>query len=323
VFVATSVVGRVGAEEKKAGGAGVGAGDKAGAKAAKVVGAWEYAEDRTAPEHHRDPRERPPLGAVFKVALDGTTYVVTHVRKGAEIESRVPADGKEDVETNATATRTTWGSLESGVLTLKERYVIDRDGKSSTTEMAYTLTPCEEGLLVRMQFFTPTPLERTALYRATADIPAPTPAKADLSSLSWLEGRFFVSGKSTGGKQRDMEEHWGPAGGGAMLGTARTVADGRMTSFEYLRIVERNGSLVYVAQPGGGAATEFVLTELTATRALFENPRHDYPKRIVYERLPAAKGGQDGLRTEISDAAGARPHAASYTRVRPKPSSDK
>jgi hypothetical protein len=40
---------------------------------------------------------------------------------------------------------------------------------------------------------------------------------------------------------------------------------------------------VYIAQPNGGTATEFVLTELGATRAVFENPRHDYPKRIAYE----------------------------------------
>lgn len=54
-------------------------------------------------------------------------------------------------------------------------------------------------------------------------------------------------------------------------------------AFEYLRVVERDGGLVYIAQPGGKTATEFVLTELTPTRAVFDNPRHDYPKRIVYE----------------------------------------
>ena len=45
-----------------------------------------------------------------------------------------------------------------------------------------------------------------------------------------------------------------------------------------------------IAQPGGTASTEFVLTEhsteLNSHRAVFENPRHDYPKRIVYERSP-------------------------------------
>ncbi len=56
-----------------------------------------------------------------------------------------------------------------------------------------------------------------------------------------------------------------------------------MFAFEYLRIVERDGGLVYIAQPGGKTPTEFVLTEITDSRAVFDNPRHDYPKRIVYE----------------------------------------
>ena len=56
-----------------------------------------------------------------------------------------------------------------------------------------------------------------------------------------------------------------------------------MVGFEYLRIVERDGGLVYVAQPGGRPPTEFVLTELDNQRAVFVNPRHSYPQRIVYE----------------------------------------
>jgi hypothetical protein len=68
-----------------------------------------------------------------------------------------------------------------------------------------------------------------------------------------------------------------------------------MTAFEYLRVVERNGGLVHVAQPGGAPPTEFVLTALEGTRAVFENPRHDSPQRIVYElsaegRLSASIG---------------------------------
>jgi hypothetical protein len=56
----------------------------------------------------------------------------------------------------------------------------------------------------------------------------------------------------------------------------------------------------YLAQPSA-PPTEFVLTELGAMRAVFENPRHDSPQRIVYElsaegRLIAsigfAKGGR-------------------------------
>lgn len=68
-----------------------------------------------------------------------------------------------------------------------------------------------------------------------------------------------------------------------MLAVSRTVSRGKMSGYEYLRLIERDGGLVYVAQPGGAGPTEFVLTELSATRAVFENPRHDYPKRITYE----------------------------------------
>ena len=75
-----------------------------------------------------------------------------------------------------------------------------------------------------------------------------------------------------------------------MLAVSRTVnTAGKMNAFEYLRVVEREGGLVYVAQPGGAAPTEFVLTEISPQRAVFDNPRHDYPKRIVYEL--SAEGG--------------------------------
>ncbi|MDI9403045.1 MAG: DUF6265 family protein [Limnohabitans sp.] len=99
-------------------------------------------------------------------------------------------------------------------------------------------------------------------------------------TLAWLAGAW-VGTRSSGSS---IEERWSPPLGGAMLGVSRSVnTSGKMVAFEYLRVVERDGGLMYVAQPGGKTATEFVLTELTPSRAVFDNPRHDYPKRIVYE----------------------------------------
>jgi hypothetical protein len=226
----------------------------------------------------------------------------------------VAFDGSEDVKEEGASRRRTSGSLAGGVLTFVDVTTSERSGATSTMSIEHTLTPGKEGLVVWRRISGSTPIERTALYRRASDIPAPKAAKGGLAQLAWLEGRFTAA---TGGeKPTETEEHWGPAGGGAMLGTARTVKSGRMTSFEFLRIVERDGGLVYVAQPNGGPAVEFVLTELTATRALFENPQHDYPKRVVYERLPAAQGRRDGLRTEISDTGGSRAISASYERER-------
>jgi hypothetical protein len=289
---------------------------EAPAPAPSVLGVWDYVEDRTPPENNRDPRERPPVGPSFKVSLEDKTYVLERTRRGVRFITRVLPDGAEDVKPEGTGKRVASGRMEGGVLTVAEAITSESNGQTSTTTVTYTMTPEKDGLFVKMQITGPSLIERMAFYRRGIDVPAPTPAKADLAALAWLEGRFTMKGTGEGGKATEMEEHWGPAGGGAMLGTARTVSGGKMTSFEFLRIVEREGGLVYIAQPGGGSPTEFVLTEISETRALFENPKNEYPKRIVYERLPAPKDGVDGLRTEISDKGGARPYGVSYTRSR-------
>jgi hypothetical protein len=146
-----------------------------------------------------------------------------------------------------------------------------------------------EGLLVRVTT-TNNPSGSVGLYQHPEDIAMPTPATALIGDIAWLSGAW-VGTRSSGSS---TEERWSPPLGGAMLGVSRTVnTSGRMVAFEYLRIVEREGGLVYIAQPGGASPTEFVMSELTSEngsmRAVFDNPRHDYPKRIVYER--SAEGG--------------------------------
>jgi hypothetical protein len=68
--------------------------------------------------------------------------------------------------------------------------------------------------------------------------------------------------------------------------------------FEFLRIVERDGGLVYVAQPEGRPPTDFTLTALTAESATFENPAHDFPKVIRY-----TKRTDGALEASVSDGA--------------------
>jgi len=117
-----------------------------------------------------------------------------------------------------------------------------------------------------------------ALYRHPEDIELPEPATAKIPDMAWLAGAW---GGTMG--TSSIEERWSPTKGGAMLGVARTVREEKMVAFEFLRIVERDGGLVYIAQPGGRPPTEFVLTELDNKRAVFVNPRHDYPQRIIYK----------------------------------------
>ena len=118
-----------------------------------------------------------------------------------------------------------------------------------------------------------------------------TQARSTITQLAWLAGTW------TGGDGPiRFEERWTPPAGGAMLAVSRTLKGDRMVTFEFLRIVERNGALIYIAQPNGRPPTEFTMTAITADSVTFENPMHDFPKMIRYTKHP------DGsLEARVSD----------------------
>jgi hypothetical protein len=136
-------------------------------------------------------------------------------------------------------------------------------------------------------------------------VPArPAPASASLKQLAWLPGEWSgVKGRAS------IEERWTPAAGGAMLAVSRTIAGDRLVAFEFLRIVERDGGLVYIAQPNGRPPTEFVLTKIDAGSATFENPDHDFPKAIRY-----ARRDDKSLEATISGANGDKAQSFVFTR---------
>ncbi len=101
---------------------------------------------------------------------------------------------------------------------------------------------------------------------------------AGIGALAWLAGSWAGSDG-----RNDHEEHWTAPKGGAMVGVHRTVRDGRMVEFEFLRIEEQNGTLVYLSMPNGRSpATPFTLTALDGERVVFENLAHDFPQRLIY-----------------------------------------
>jgi len=131
----------------------------------------------------------------------------------------------------------------------------------------------------------------------------PAPAKGSIASVAWMEGTWVNATGST-----IVEEHWTPPAGGAMLAVSRTIANGALAEFEFLRIVERGGGLVYIAQPNGRPPTEFTMTKVDARSVTFENPQHDFPTTIRYEKRT------DGtLVASIAGAGGARPMSWVFT----------
>lgn len=117
-----------------------------------------------------------------------------------------------------------------------------------------------------------------------------------IDTLAWLSGCWALDGEAAG-----SGEHWLPPAGGAMLGIGRSIRDGRMVSYEYLRIEETSdGSLQLFASPGGQSTTGFRLASIGAVSVEFENPEHDFPQRIRYERTGSqltghASADRDGV----------------------------
>ena len=127
------------------------------------------------------------------------------------------------------------------------------------------------------------------LVLALAGMPAPVDLESRALMLqpasvlpAWIAGCWSGT--------RDSErfhERWTLVDDSTLLGVSHTVKGGKMTAFEFLRVIAKGGKAVYVAQPGGVPPTEFVASSTTAERIVFENPTHDFPKRVIYQRSGA------------------------------------
>ncbi len=267
-----------------------------GDKLAALGGEWLYVQDLTKGRALED--QGPRMSPKF----------VLRVEKDAVVYPRPRGDERITLDGSAIEKKKEYGSVSrySGVW---------KDGSLVYTMETVRLSDNKRVLQIRREFrVTDDGLKvsvslnggasSVSLYQHPKDIELPTPAKAKVADVAWIHAAWVGSrGKAS------TEERWGPPLGGAMLGVSRTVAGGKMVAFEYLRIVERDGGLVYIAQPSGNPPTEFVLTKLEKGRAVFVNPRHNYPQRIEY-----ALSKDGALTASIGFAKGGRPQKFEFKR---------
>ena len=87
---------------------------------------------------------------------------------------------------------------------------------------------------------------------------------------------------------REVSETWSDPRGGLMLGTALTLEGGKLTGFESSRISPASsagGNVAYFAGVNGAPPVAFPAKEASGTRVVFENAGHDFPQRVIYERV--------------------------------------
>jgi hypothetical protein len=123
---------------------------------------------------------------------------------------------------------------------------------------------------------------------------------ARIEALEWMAGCWAFS---SGG--REVHEQWMTPAGGVMLGMSRALRAGKAQSLEFVVLRAGDQGIAYEAHPLGQAPATFQLVELGERGAIFENPAHDYPQRIIYRRegdrlLARIEGPQNG-QTKGSD----------------------
>jgi dipeptidyl aminopeptidase/acylaminoacyl peptidase len=109
-------------------------------------------------------------------------------------------------------------------------------------------------------------------------------AQASQSSVidraGWLAGCWEMRAPN-----RVTMEMWMPPSGGMMLGASRTTVGASTREFEQIRLHAAGDTLVYTALPSGQREAAFRSTSVSATELVFENPAHDFPRKITYRRV--------------------------------------
>lgn len=110
-------------------------------------------------------------------------------------------------------------------------------------------------------------------------------ASVSVERLAWLGGCWARERAEPG-----SGEHWMPLAGGTLLGVSRSVRRGQTVGHEFMQIRRRaDGAVVFIAQLPGQPETAFTLRPGPATEAVFENPQHDFPQRVIYRPLGALR----------------------------------
>src|SRR6185295_10624312 len=100
---------------------------------------------------------------------------------------------------------------------------------------------------------------RLVLHALLAVVALPAAAAPDdLARLGWLAGCWSsVDGEPGSGEQ------WMPLAGGTLLGTGRTVRQGKTVEHEFLQIREgSDGRVVYIAHPSGQKTAQFAAIQV-------------------------------------------------------------
>lgn len=134
---------------------------------------------------------------------------------------------------------------------------------------------------------------------------AQAPAKPVAHPVGWLTGCWTLEqGK------RITVESWRAGGAGFLIGSSKATNDGRVTETEAVRLEFRDKLVVYHVSMNGRPEVEFTAAPPASQAVIFENPQHDFPKRIGYQLAT-----KDSLTAWIDGGEGSRRITYPYHRT--------
>ena len=115
-------------------------------------------------------------------------------------------------------------------------------------------------------------------HSQAAEGQAVSPKKV-IADMKWISGEW--SGQAWGGTFNAL---YTLPSSGTVISHSRLMKGEKVAFYEFEVFEEVDGKVVMQPYPGGRKATSLTLTthDVAARKATFENPKKDYPTRIVY-----------------------------------------
>lgn len=120
----------------------------------------------------------------------------------------------------------------------------------------------------------------TVIWLLLAGVSIPAQPAAE-KSLSFLAGTWKIEG-------RNSFEVWEKSANSILKGKAYKLLDGKEVISETFEIKSIDRKIFYLAtvpDQNNGATVRFALTAYKNNEFVFENPEHDFPKKMVYKKI--------------------------------------
>ena len=135
--------------------------------------------------------------------------------------------------------------------------------------------------------------QETKATETETETTAPVKTYAHMDKANWLIGNWGHTSK-----EGSLTETWVKANDSVYKGETYFVVGGKDTVFsEKVDLIQENDKLAYIVTvPGQNneKPVRFDMTSISDTTIIFENPAHDYPNKIVYNKI-----GNDSVVAEI------------------------